>query len=133
MGSPLPVYGEIVVIRQLKVTSAVQLTVFVYLCLSLCLCVCVCVCLCCVCLSAVCVCLMFVCLSCVCLSVGVYVHCHQGISRSATIIISYVMKTQGMTCDAALALVQAQRICVRPNTGFLEQLRIYELKLAEDK
>ncbi|OQR81011.1 hypothetical protein ACHHYP_16854 [Achlya hypogyna] len=56
-----------------------------------------------------------------------YVHCKQGVSRSASIVVAYVMKTQQLCRDDALAFVQARR--PEPNAGFLKQLRQYEARL----
>ena len=52
----------------------------------------------------------------------VLVHCWKGVSRSATIVIAYVMRSQRLQYEAALALVQARRACVEPNPGFQTQL-----------
>ncbi|KAL3841906.1 hypothetical protein ACJMK2_019995 [Sinanodonta woodiana] len=51
----------------------------------------------------------------------VMVHCVQGVSRSATILIAYLMLKQKMTVQQAVRSVRAKReIC--PNDGFLQQL-----------
>jgi protein-tyrosine phosphatase len=52
----------------------------------------------------------------------VYVHCWQGMSRSATIVLAYVMKEKGLTFDQAYTLVQQARPMIRPNDGFVKQL-----------
>ncbi|XP_050408295.1 dual specificity protein phosphatase 3 isoform X2 [Patella vulgata] len=58
----------------------------------------------------------------------VYVHCVQGVSRSATITIAYLMIKQHMTVRDALRLVRSKReVC--PNDGFLEQLCKLNTKL----
>mgnify|MGYP001810245761 CR=1 FL=1 len=54
------------------------------------------------------------------------VNCHGGISRSASVVIAYVMKTQGLDYDAAFQFVKAQRRAIRPNSSFEEQLRACE-------
>lgn len=56
---------------------------------------------------------------------GVLVHCHGGISRSATIVAAYLMYSQGMTTEAALELIRKSRPAVSPNEGFLKQLDIF--------
>ncbi|RYH27240.1 dual specificity protein phosphatase family protein [archaeon] len=53
------------------------------------------------------------------------VHCHGGISRSASIAIAYIMKTQCMSYDSAFQLVKSQRRAIRPNSSFEEQLRAW--------
>jgi len=52
----------------------------------------------------------------------VLVHCAMGRSRSASIVIAYVMRAHHTPYDAALAHVRAARPCVAPNPGFAQQL-----------
>lgn len=40
---------------------------------------------------------------------AVYVHCKAGRSRSATVVICYLMKTKSLTMDAAVKLVKSRR------------------------
>ena len=49
----------------------------------------------------------------------VLVHCFAGISRSATVVISYLMKEHGMTLNAATQLVRSRRWFINPNPGFV--------------
>lgn len=60
---------------------------------------------------------------------GVLVHCHKGISRSASFVICYLMKKNQMTCDEALCYVQGIRSIVTPNVAFMTQLRLYDMEL----
>ena len=55
----------------------------------------------------------------------VLVHCYAGVSRSATIVISYLMKEHGMTLPAATQLVRSKRWFINPNRGFIRQLQVY--------
>lgn len=58
----------------------------------------------------------------------VYVHCVQGVSRSATLIIAYFMLKRFMPVQDATRLVRGQReIC--PNPGFLQQLCHFDVML----
>jgi atypical dual specificity phosphatase len=56
----------------------------------------------------------------------VLVHCYAGISRSATILISYFMKTRNMNSADAFEYVRARRPIVSPNMGFRGILIMYE-------
>ncbi|CAI5460185.1 unnamed protein product [Closterium sp. Yama58-4] len=60
---------------------------------------------------------------------GVLVHCLAGMSRSATIVIAYMMKTKGWDLRTALSHVRQCRPIVQPNIGFLRQLQEYEVTL----
>lgn len=52
----------------------------------------------------------------------VLVHCQAGVSRSATIVCSYLMRRDGLGRDAALELLRDKRSKARPNPGFMRQL-----------
>jgi len=62
---------------------------------------------------------------------AILVHCHKGVSRSASFVIGYLMRKNGFTCDEALAHVQSCRHVVNPNDSFLTQLKRYEKLLRE--
>ena len=53
---------------------------------------------------------------------NVLVHCHKGISRSASFVIGYLMRKKDFTMQEALAHVQSCRNIVQPNSSFLMQL-----------
>ncbi|KAJ7486504.1 phosphatases II, partial [Mycena latifolia] len=57
---------------------------------------------------------------------NVLVHCHQGVSRSASIVIAFLIHDHHMSYDGAHALVRGRRLCVRPNKGFEGALREWE-------
>lgn len=57
---------------------------------------------------------------------GVLVHCVAGVSRSATIIIAYLMKHHGMPLPEAIAHARRARDVVQPNDGFLLQLDLFQ-------
>jgi len=59
----------------------------------------------------------------------VMVHCMWGMSRSASVVIAYMMATQRMSLLKSLTYVKGKRRIVRPNRGFLGQLILYEAKL----
>uniref|UniRef100_A0A8C7MXW1 Serine/threonine/tyrosine interacting protein n=1 Tax=Oncorhynchus kisutch TaxID=8019 RepID=A0A8C7MXW1_ONCKI len=61
------------------------------------------------------------------ISVGkVLVHGNAGISRSAALVIAYLMETFGIKYRDAFSHVQERRFCINPNVGFVHQLQEYE-------
>eukprot|EP01065_Artemidia_motanka_P050682 TRINITY_DN8724_c0_g1_i3.p2 TRINITY_DN8724_c0_g1~~TRINITY_DN8724_c0_g1_i3.p2 ORF type:complete len:318 (+),score=51.30 TRINITY_DN8724_c0_g1_i3:228-1181(+) len=54
------------------------------------------------------------------------VHCRQGASRSATLVIAWMMRRHGLTAAAAESFALSRRQDVQPNSGFVEQLRVWE-------
>ena len=63
----------------------------------------------------------------------ILVHCAAGASRSATIVIAYLMWTKKMSFDDALKFVQSKRFIVYPNPGFREQLQLFEKELIKNE
>jgi hypothetical protein len=61
----------------------------------------------------------------------VLVHCHAGISRSATAVLAYMMKSYKLTLNEALMFVRSKRHIICPNFSFMGQLKSYETKLME--
>jgi hypothetical protein len=59
----------------------------------------------------------------------ILVFCKAGMSRSATIVISYLMKTFSMTTEEATTFLKKKRPLIQPNNGFLKQLKEYETEL----
>jgi protein-tyrosine phosphatase len=57
---------------------------------------------------------------------GVLVHCQQGVSRSPSIVIAYLIRNHGMSYESALAFVRRKRACVKPNPGFARALVEWE-------
>ncbi|OQR74070.1 dual specificity protein phosphatase 19-like [Tropilaelaps mercedesae] len=55
-----------------------------------------------------------------------FVHCNAGVSRSSTICIAYLISRQRMRLNRALNKVRSERPIVRPNDGFMRQLREFE-------
>lgn len=60
----------------------------------------------------------------------VFVHCQQGVSRSCTFVIAYVMWKRGLCYDRAYELVRARRNVCNPNLGFFMNLRLWEAQLS---
>ena len=64
----------------------------------------------------------------------VLVHCMAGISRSSSIVIGYLMKSNNMSFEEALEHVKKQRPATNPNSGFRDQLQRYSpLKNISDR
>ena len=62
----------------------------------------------------------------------ILVHCMAGASRSATIVIAYLMWTKKMKFIDALNYTQSKRTIVDPNSGFKEQLKMFEKLLVDN-
>ena len=61
----------------------------------------------------------------------IMVHCMWGMSRSASVVIAYMMATQRMTLLKSITYVKGKRRVVKPNSGFLCQLLWYEKYLSQ--
>jgi hypothetical protein len=59
----------------------------------------------------------------------VLVNCAQGISRSGTVAVAYVMAAKGLSVDEGLRFVQACRASIQPNAGFIAKLRQHEAEI----
>mmetsp|Transcript_2422 Transcript_2422/g.4034 ORF Transcript_2422/g.4034 Transcript_2422/m.4034 type:complete len:227 (-) Transcript_2422:1-681(-) len=60
---------------------------------------------------------------------NILVHCHKGVSRSASFVIGYLMRKNEFTLDEAVAHVQMCRPVVNPNSSFLVQLETFQSSL----
>ena len=61
----------------------------------------------------------------------VLVHCAAGVSRSATVVIAYIMWKQKMNFNDAYNFVNERRL-VSPNPGFRSQLELFEKELIKN-
>lgn len=52
----------------------------------------------------------------------IFIHCAQGISRSGSIVVAYLMKTYHKSYDEALSMAKKGRIICNPNNNFKAQL-----------
>ncbi|KAI5142498.1 Dual Specificity Phosphatase Dupd1 [Manis pentadactyla] len=62
----------------------------------------------------------------------ILVHCAMGRSRSATLVLAYLMIHRNMTLVDAIQQVAKNR-CVLPNRGFLKQLRELDKQLVQQR
>uniref|UniRef100_A0A8C9KK42 Dual specificity protein phosphatase n=1 Tax=Panthera tigris altaica TaxID=74533 RepID=A0A8C9KK42_PANTA len=62
----------------------------------------------------------------------ILVHCVMGRSRSATLVLAYLMIHKNMTLVDAIQQVAKNR-CVLPNRGFLKQLRELDKQLVQQR
>ncbi|CAK8543071.1 unnamed protein product [Lathyrus sativus] len=57
---------------------------------------------------------------------AVLVHCFAGVSRSASVITAYLMRSENLSLEDALESLKQSCEFVCPNDGFLEQLKMFE-------
>lgn len=58
----------------------------------------------------------------------IYVHCWAGLSRSATLVLAYLIERKDMSVEEAVKTVLLGRR-IFPNEGFLRRLVIFDMKL----
>lgn len=54
--------------------------------------------------------------------INVLVHCHAGISRSASIVIAFLMRNKSISLEEAFKIVKSKRPRIKPNEAFIKQL-----------
>eukprot|EP01137_Pigoraptor_chileana_P008081 Opistho-2@54443 len=57
-----------------------------------------------------------------------FVHCVAGVSRSATVVLAYLVKHEGMALHEAVRYLAQRRPIICPNDGFLYQLVDFAMK-----
>lgn len=62
----------------------------------------------------------------------VFVHCYAGVSRSSSTIMAYYIEYRSKSLPTAYEIVRRQRPWIRPNRGFINQLKEYSLLLNPD-
>lgn len=67
------------------------------------------------------------------LNQNVLVHCRAGQSRSATIVVAYLMKTLNFDLARAYSYVQRRRPAISPNLGFMGQLTLLDKELHQQQ
>jgi len=63
----------------------------------------------------------------------VLIHCYKGVSRSVSIIISYLIFLHKWTYDEAFDFVQLKRPIANPNIGFYLQLKTFYKRITSDE
>lgn len=58
----------------------------------------------------------------------IFIHCYKGVSRSATIVIAYLMMKCNTDLEDAVKMIRAKRK-IHPNDGFIRQLCILSRQL----
>ena len=58
----------------------------------------------------------------------ILIHCHQGVSRSVSLVIAYLIAEEHLSYEEALSKVKEQRSIAAPNANFERQLREYKSK-----
>jgi len=61
---------------------------------------------------------------------NVVVHCYAGMSRSASVVIYYLMRKNGWSYAKALSYLKSKRPIVKPNPWYAKQLQDIEKMLA---
>jgi protein-tyrosine phosphatase len=57
------------------------------------------------------------------------IHCNAGISRSSTIVLAYLLGIHRMKYEDAYTLLKTARSNIRPNDGFVQQLKEYAAEI----
>ncbi|KAJ8905971.1 hypothetical protein NDN08_002472 [Rhodosorus marinus] len=63
---------------------------------------------------------------------GIFVHCKAGVSRSATVIIAYIMSALNLSTKASFEHVKRCRSKIAPNDGFMRQLILFGREYSEE-
>ena len=64
---------------------------------------------------------------------GVLVSCVKGRSRSSSVVIAYLIKYKDMTIEEAIYFIINKRSQIKPNDGYMKQLKIFEEEVKKDK
>lgn len=57
---------------------------------------------------------------------NIFIHCTEGVSRSPTVVLYYLMRKYNLKFQEALKIVKEKRNVVNPNIGFQNILKRYE-------
>ena len=56
---------------------------------------------------------------------NILIHCQAGRSRSASIVISYLIKVFGISVHTCIDIIKSKRKIIEPNKSFVKQLELY--------
>ena len=59
---------------------------------------------------------------------NILIHCKEGRSRSASLVVFYLMKEKGWDYDTSIKFIRKKRRSAHPNSGFKKQLKEYYTK-----
>lgn len=54
---------------------------------------------------------------------NIMVHCLAGVSRSVSLVISYLIKHRGFSFQKAYETIKSRRRIIHPNDGFIQHLK----------
>mmetsp|Transcript_37500 Transcript_37500/g.38926 ORF Transcript_37500/g.38926 Transcript_37500/m.38926 type:complete len:199 (+) Transcript_37500:1-597(+) len=57
---------------------------------------------------------------------NVFIHCSAGVSRSSSLVISYIIYSMKKSFEEAYDWVKSKRPCIKPNKSFIKQLKVFE-------
>lgn len=63
---------------------------------------------------------------------GVLFHCVEGVSRSPSLLMAYLLQQEGLTLKQAFEIVKAARPCAQPRYQWFDQLMALERKYSKD-
>jgi hypothetical protein len=63
---------------------------------------------------------------------GCLVHCKAGVSRSTLIIAAYLIKSQRLSAEDAIAWIKTRRPHIAPNIGFIQALIEYAVHITAE-
>eukprot|EP01012_Entosiphon_sulcatum_P011598 TRINITY_DN1709_c0_g1_i1.p3 TRINITY_DN1709_c0_g1~~TRINITY_DN1709_c0_g1_i1.p3 ORF type:complete len:192 (-),score=46.81 TRINITY_DN1709_c0_g1_i1:60-635(-) len=64
---------------------------------------------------------------------GVLVHCLRGVNRSGTMLVAYLMHSEGLPLATALQEARKARPVIEPRPNMMEQLAEFEARLQEKR
>ena len=60
---------------------------------------------------------------------NIMIHCLAGVSRSVSLVLSFLIKHRGFTYSRAFDCVKSRRKIIHPNEGFIQLLKKFEIEM----